>query len=178
MAILNDTVVFHRDAPPDVQRAFIGGNARRVELRSGTKLFKCTGGTVMPSQLFGSVSPWWIACDPLDPSDEGLDQMIAAAHGRNQSFEEYARSRFAVMFQWNTMASSGGAFSRIAKITLMKPAVAFYGRCQRMPDDRLPLHQSAAAGATAVLSGGAGQLWLPNLDANHFIRITFHLLPR
>lgn len=178
MAILNEDLVFARDASEQARRAFVGGLARRLLLPTRTGLFKFTDSAVPSTELFGTISPWWIAAVPIEPGDLDLDRLIEAAGKAGRSVADHARHCFAVMFQWNSLASHSAAHTRVAMVTLSEPVYGFYGRSQRMPDDRVPLAQAGPHRRSPTLPGGAAQLWIPNLSSRHFVQATYHLLPR
>ncbi|MCC7013016.1 MAG: hypothetical protein IT454_10680 [Planctomycetes bacterium] len=178
MQVLNEELVFHRDVPESDRRAFARGSARRILLPPGSSLFKLSGAAILPRQLHTAISPWWISTKPVDAGDLGVELMIRDAQQQGESFETYIRRRFAVKLEWNSMVSHSAVFTRIVRITLAAPVFAFYGRSQRMTDDRAPLAAPLQAGRSARLAGGGGQIWLPNLTSKHFVHVTFQLLPR
>lgn len=183
MPALNETYDFNRDAPGYVQAAFVGKSARRFLFPAGTRLYKFTEFDVFPvdrkgqGQVGKAISPWWCAVDGVPGTDDpGLDGLIQAAKAAGMSTGAYAREVLAVMFAWNTLAVSQLGMAKVLRITLTSPAYGFYGKCQRMPNDQSPLHK--AQGKTrASITGGAYQIWLPNLTAEHFNATGAFLLP-
>lgn len=187
MPVLNENLVFHRDAPAGDRRAFVGGTARRRLLVAGTRLFKFTSHDVHSRNRHDAISPWWIAVDPLDASELGLDGMISQARELGQSILDYARERHAVMFEWNAMTGIQGVFVRAPVIRLRESVYGFHGRCQRMTNDRIPLSarsrkviaaSSRPAASPTLLRGGGSQLWIPNLRYEQWALAAFHMLPR
>jgi hypothetical protein len=178
MAILNEDLVFGRDAPKSVRDAFVGGVARRLLLPARTGLFKFTDAAVPAAELLGAISPWWISAVPIEPRDLDLDHLIAAAADAGLSVADHARRCFAVMFQWNSLASASAAHTRVVSLVISQPVFGFYGRSQRMPDDRLPLAARGPLPRSPALPGGSAQLWIPNLSSRHFVHVTYRLLPR
>jgi hypothetical protein len=180
---LNEAIAFSKDAPEYVRAAFVRQSARRLPLPDGTELYKFTAFDFYPvgrdgkGQAGAAVSPWWCLVDPLPGTDDkGLDGLVAAAKAAGVPTVEYAREVLAVMFGWNALASSQLGMAKVLMIRLTKPVYGFYGQCQRMPNDQAPLHK-APAKARPSLTGGAYQLWIPNLTAEHFVATGTHLIP-
>jgi hypothetical protein len=180
MPELNEGLAFNR-APAGVRAAFVGGTARRTRLPAGTGLYKFTAFDLYPVGRDGTgsagrpVSPWWCRVDP-DPAagDRGLDGFLADAAAAGLPPAEYARRALAVMFAWNGLTLPGTGLLRVQRVRLLVPVYAFAGRCQRMPNDRAPLYRPPA-GAPA-LAGGAIQLWIPNLTADHVLATGVNLI--
>lgn len=183
MPVLNETLAFGKDAPAYVRAAFVGQTARRYLFPQGTRLYKFTAFGFFPVGRDGTgaagaaVSPWWCSVDPIPGTDDtGLDGLIAAAKAAGVPTVEYARERLAVMFGWNALADTQLGLAKVLRVVLTQPVYGFYGKCQRMPNDRAPL-QKPPAGQPASLAGGAYQIWIPNLTADYFTATGTSLLP-
>lgn len=146
--ILNENLTAG-ELPADVQRAFTGGQPRKIQLQSGHQLFKFTQYALFGSS--GEVTPWWSSVNPVTPSDSGLEMLLVRAARNGTTPADFARARNAVTNQWNSMSGL-----LIAK--LRQPVYAFVGRVSGQRYDTRPAFRNV------LFIGGAIQLWIPNLN--------------
>lgn len=169
MPVLNEELCFLHVHPGDpartaqVQAAFVGKTARRTPLPAGTALYKFTQFAVSGPR----VTPWWASVTPLPGfGDPGLDGHLAAARAAGLTVLEYARQRFAVMFEWNTLggpAAGQHGLARVERVRLTAPVYGFAGLCQQMWESPRAAQKGRILRQPVVWRGGAVQLYIPNL---------------
>ena len=147
--MLNNELGFCEVAP-NVLDAFLGRNALVRLLFAGTKLYKHTDQPLLRPD--GTFSPWWALAEPNNPDDPGLAGEVERAEGLGASTADFARARFAVTKQWNSM-------SNLMLVELLVPAYCLYGRCAAQRVD--------ASEGKVVFIGGGCQIWIPNLTIAH-----------
>ncbi len=156
MPILNETLTVE-SLSVDVQRTFIGAQITKKQLSSGILLYKFTDRPlVTPS---GGVSPWWSAVEPIVPGDTGLAELLERANRLGVMPATFARARSAVTKQWNSMEN-------LLIIRLQVAAFGFVGRCSSQRIDNESPHLQ-----NVVFIGGAWQVYLPNLEQQHVVRV-------
>jgi hypothetical protein len=206
MPILNEELSFLHVHPGEpaksaaIHATFVGKAARRTLLPAGTDLYKFTGYGVMPTRPGGAMSPWWASVRPLaGHPDPGLDGHIAAAEAAGQTVLEYAREAFAVMLNWNTLGQPATGLAKVERIRLRESVYGFAGACQRMRESLSPEKDGSAnkryqrkltAGGKEIVmhawkspthspptfTGGAIQIYIPNLTTAHIDAVGMHLV--
>ena len=170
MPTLNETLAFNQ-LPADVRAMFVGQAARRLHLPAGSALYKFTGFGVMPGRAYADMSPWWALETPVDAAnDPGFSGHLRQAQAEGRSMLDYARDRFAVMLQWNSLGVPNTGLAKAVHITLKQPVYGFGGLCQRVHEAPAEGGRRIKPGREAVappkFRGGAYQVFIPNLPSS------------
>ncbi|MBL0870050.1 MAG: hypothetical protein IBJ18_05670 [Phycisphaerales bacterium] len=136
---------------------FTKGEARKVLLPAGFRLYKFTGGSLVDSK--GQVTPWWSARTGLDSNDPGLDGVLERSARAGVHPREHVRARAAVKNAWNNLDG-------ILKVRLLTAAWGWYGRARHQPVDAPDGKGGFVDYPNVVFIGGSYQLFIPNLSAS------------
>ncbi len=148
-------------ANADAKNAFIGGRPESVLwLVPKTKLFKWTGSLTTPR----GISPWWMFLEArrlaTGANVPGIREMqVWAAQGGIHD-RDYARTRFAVTDQFNSMKEP-------VAIELLRGVWGYVGKASGQRKD--------VTDPMVYYIGGEYQVWVPGLVATDIRRI--QLLP-
>jgi hypothetical protein len=194
MALLNQYLTF-ASLDSSVRRAFEGGRANRITLEKGRELYKFSGLGIIPDRgnfdgnRAKTISPWWACVDPIRDDDPGLDGHIKNAKNEGSTMASYAREAFAVMYCWNSMELCQLGMAKVLRIVLAQDAFAFVGKCspqkerfsQKGRSDNLPPqqivgHLPQSPRAAPTFSGGAVQVYIPNLSAECYQELGVYLI--
>jgi len=151
---LNETLQFS-SAPAEVQRAFAGSMPQKVLLQLGHRLYKFTQYELLHQ---GRATAWWSSVKPINSADTGLETLLERAARLGTSPAEFARARNAVTKQWNSM-------NGLLLAALTSPVYALVGRVAHQQFDERPEYSNVA------FIGGAIQLWILNLTAQHIRKL-------
>lgn len=138
MTVLNENLTAGDLSPAD-RRGLGHQLLRRRKLVAGTRLYKFTEFGVFTGRT--SVTPWWAFTEPYTDgplSDPGLDGHLSIAHALGLAPLAYARRAFAVMFDWNSLASASTGLARVQHATLREDVYGFVAAGAAMPAYEAP----------------------------------------
>ena len=151
--------------PATVRDAFLHGQADRVQIPKGTKLYKFNGYPSLAgkSELdkigvgAAGVSPWWSPYEPYR-HDPGWIQKKAMAKHFRISIREWGRITSAVRADWNSL-------QYLLVITLKHDAYGFFGEFSAMPrigggGSKVLGGEAQGLGSQASLGARTGSKWM------------------
>ena len=134
-------------------------------LPAGMKLYKFNDFMTLHGPDNNNLSPWWSPYDSFK-HDAGWDQKIKMARANGISVREWGRLTSAVKENWNSL-------SYLLEITLKVPVYGFFGGFAQMARQDAGSTSKVATGegrgGSKNLHGGATQLYIPNLTADHVL---------
>ncbi|MCA9011802.1 MAG: hypothetical protein KDB01_18740 [Planctomycetaceae bacterium] len=132
-------------------------------LQSGTVLYKFNDFPTLHGPSNSNLSPWWSPYAPYK-HDAGWEQKLRMAKSNGVSVREWGRLTSAVKENWNSL-------NYLLVITLGVPAYGFFGGFAQMeridPGTTSKMGGGERKGGSKNLPGGATQLYIPNLTADH-----------
>jgi hypothetical protein len=164
---LNQTVEW-LDLPEHARSAFQTrfGLPSKDLLPGGMMLYKFNDFRTLHASGDNSLSPWWSPYHAYK-HDAGWEQKLKIAKANGVSVREWGRLTSAVKENWNSL-------NYLLVITLKTPVYGFFGGFAKMarvdPGAVSKRGPGEARGASANLPGGATQLYIPNLTADHVSR--------
>lgn len=174
---LNQGLAFQQLTPTEQGSFCLRPAPVLVQLPKGTQLYKWTEyGLFNPA---GFASPYWSPWAAMNvggmrvPGFSELRKRYRNTGGSVGRPQEFMRVRSAVTDYWNSMTS-------ITKAELLEPVWGFVGVCAPKPptkhDERIynlkPAERAAIPHtADVLLIGGAYQLVLPNMRADHIFKL-------
>jgi hypothetical protein len=158
MAILNEKLL---RCPDDKARFF--KRWRRIELGSGTRLFKFTSFALFDA---GMTTPWWALEQPRPAlRDPGLDQFLARARASGVPLSEFVRDAYSVMLMWkNSLSVPNLGLLRIQYARLIEPVYCFHG-----PASPVGRNRQSWEPASNHHPGGAMQVLIPNVTGDRLV---------
>ena len=154
------------------RRKFTDMVVKRVVLPSGTRLFKFTEWDIWNG---GPPSEWWALRDaqPILGA-EGYAAFVRRAEQERVPLREFARRRFAVMWNWNGLGSRTSGMARVQFAHLACAVPAFHGRCAPV---RQPLAVAGDERPDVVYEGGDHQVHLPCMSNRELQGSAIHMIP-
>jgi hypothetical protein len=162
------SIVTDADAKPRpavVRDAFLHGQAEKVPLSKGTKLYKFNGWPSLAGKsdldAIGTggagVSPWWSPYEPYR-HDPGWIQKQATAKHFGVSVREWGRITSAVRQDWNSL-------EYLLVITLKHDAYGFFGEFSAMPKigggaSKVKAGEGDGLGLQKTLGSRTGSQWM------------------
>lgn len=167
MTALNESVAW-MDLPDFVRAAFQTkfGTPTKDLLQAGTVLYKFNDFQTLHGPSNTNLSPWWSPYHAYK-HDAGWEQKAKIAKANGVSVREWGRLTSAVKENWNSL-------NYLLVITLKVAAYGFFGGFSSM----LRIDAGAASkvgagegrGGSKSLPGGATQIYIPSLTADHVSR--------
>ncbi len=139
---------------------FRSGRAEsRKLLPAGTPLWKCTSfGLLNPR---GNITEWWVDGNLLAPARDACTRLHC-------TLQEFARARYAVSYDWNSM-------DNLLEARLIQPVYAFIGETRGV-SSHFERDKSGNVTTTPLdnvrLIGGNAQYCIPNLTTAHIVEIS------
>ena len=153
------------DLPEFVRAAFQTRIAKPTKdlIPAGTVLYKFNDFRTLHGPSNNSLSPWWSPYEPYK-HDAGWVQKRKIAIANGVSVREWGRLTSAVKENWNSLAF-------LLVITRKVPVYGFFGGFAQMAridaGEASKMKAGEGRGGSRNLPGGATQLYIPNLTADH-----------
>lgn len=139
------------------------GMPEKVLLPAGTVLYKFNDFRTLHGPSSNALSPWWSPYNPYK-HDAGWVQKEKIAKANGVSVREWGRLTSAVKENWNSL-------NYLLVINLKVPVYGFFGGFSQM--SRIDVGVASKVrpgemrGGSKNLPGGATQIFIPNLTADH-----------